>query len=529
MSIDSTEALPLGRVDRDLSAISNERARFRMQPNRRQDFRRNQWVRVHDAHAGGTDYLGRIIAGPFFPSAETAAHLQVPPPGAPTEETEPVLLVGEIEIEGELRGGVVQDANSRPAPGATVHALPEAETARLLGCSGDMQIGVISGQQGIAVHLQSKSKGVLPRNLGVFGTVGSGKSNTAQVLIEEAADCGWAVVVLDVEGEYTLMDSPSDEAGLFRQPGASFRPPRGRADFQVLYPASCASERPGSEPFTLRLADFESGMIAEFLDVTVPERNALVDSISYFEHHAGAKVQTNAHEHLTALLNAAPDAKLPFNLGKLKERAIERGPRGTDHLDYVGLGSKLQRLLESGAFDQLHMSALDPGQLTRPGRVTVIDVSAATDTVRNLVTADLLRKLFAYKLTADAAPTLLVIEEAHTFISRERVQIMQATLQMLRDVSRRGRKRWLSLAFVSQQPAHLPPEIFELCNTRVVHCLRSTHNLEALMTTAGDVGQEFWDHCPMLGPGEAIFSSPQFRRPLLVKVRPASSRRKFTR
>src|SRR5262249_19594065 len=101
--------------------------------------------------------------------------------------------------------------------------------------------------------------------------------------------------------------------------------------------------------------------------------------------------------------------------------------------------------------------------------------------------------------------------------------------QMLRDVARRGRKRWLALAFVSQQPAHLPPEIFELCNTRIVHGLRSMHNLEALMTTAGDVGQEFWDHCPMLGPGEAIVSSPQFRPPLLVKIRPASSQRKFTR
>jgi DNA helicase HerA-like ATPase len=192
--------------------------------------------------------------------------------------------------------------------------------------------------------------------------------------------------------------------------------------------------------------------------------------------------------------------------------------------------AKLQHLMESGAFDQPHMAALDPEQLTRPGRVSVIDVSVANDTVRNLVTADLLRKLFAYKMTqADAAPALLVIEEAHTFISRERVQVMRATLQMLREVSRRGRKRWLSLAFISQQPAHLPPEIFELCNTRIVHSLRSTHNLEALLTTAGDVGQEFWDHCPMLGPGEAIFSSPQFRSPLIVKVRPASSRRKFTR
>src|SRR5207244_5879817 len=143
-----------------------------------------------------------------------------------------------------------------------------------------------------------------------------------------------------------------------------------------------------------------------------------------------------------------------------------------------------------------------------PGRVTVIDVSVANDTVKNLVTADLLRKTFAYKLAhSEAPPTLLVIEEAHSFISREKVHTMQATLQMLRNVTRRGSKRWLSMAFVSQQPGHLPPEIFELCNTRLVHTLRSMHNLDALMATTSDVTRELWGPCPLLGTGEVIFST----------------------
>ena len=75
-----------------------------------------------------------------------------------------------------------------------------------------------------------------------------------------------------------------------------------------------------------------------------------------------------------------------------------------------------------------------------PGRVSIIDVSVANDVVKNLVTADLLRKVFAYKLAReDAPPTLLVIEEAHSFISRDKALTMQATLEMLRTVKRRGR------------------------------------------------------------------------------------------
>src|SRR5437899_3849544 len=157
--------------------------------------------------------------------------------------------------------------------------------------------------------------------------------------------------------------------------------------------------------------------------------------------------------------------------------------------------------------------------MLRAGRVRVFDVSVSNDIVKNLVTADLLRKVFAYKVAReDAPPTLLVIEEAHSFISREKAQTMHATMQMLRTVARRGRKRWLSLAFVSQQPGHLPPEIFELCNTRIVHTLRSTHNVEALMTTAGDVSRDLWARCPLLGPGQAVLSSPQLSRSVVMGV-----------
>ena len=121
------------------------------------------------------------------------------------------------------------------------------------------------------------------------------------------------------------------------------------------------------------------------------------------------------------------------------------------------------------------------------------------------------------------------MRRSHSFISREKVHQMQATLTMLRNVTRRGRKRWLATAFVSQQPGHLPAEMFELCNTRLVHTLRSMHNLESLMATTGDVTRELWARCPLLGTGEAIISSPQFHRSVIANIRPAASSRRFTR
>jgi hypothetical protein len=521
-------APPLGYVDWDSSTASNERVIMRSPLVNRDRIIRDQYVRIEDPLGTRTGFLGRIVAGPFFS-----------PRGAPASKPSVSLghglsgefvILSEIELQGELVGGRPRASKSRPVSRAIVRELSAEEVADLLGFSGDMVMGSVSGQEDICFRLQSKNKGVLPRNIGIFGTVGSGKSNTSQVLIEEAAANGWAVIVLDVESEYIEMDGPSGDQSLLKKLVHYAKSAQGIKDFQVYHPASCASERKNSEPFTLRLADFESSIIAEILQASVAERNALLDCVEYLMGRSKTQMATREADALAVLLDPSPKASLPFTLRSMKERASERSARSNEFYDYTGLSGKLGWLVHSGAFDQPNMHSLDPGKMLTAGRVSVLDVSVANDVVKNLVTADLLRKVFAYKIAREnAPPTLLVIEEAHAFVSREKGQTMQATLQMLRDVARRGRKRWLSLAFISQQPGHLPPEIFELCNTRIVHTLRSMHNLDVLMSTAGDVGREMWARCPLLGSGEAIVTSPQLKRPVVVTIRPAMSQRRFTR
>jgi DNA helicase HerA-like ATPase len=100
-------------------------------------------------------------------------------------------------------------------------------------------------------------------------------------------------------------------------------------------------------------------------------------------------------------------------------------------------------------------------------------------------------------------------------------------MDMLKLIARRGRKRWLCLGFVSQQPSHLPNEIFELCNTRIIHSIKSEINLSTLKATVGGVRNEIWEMIPNLGPGEALIICPQFTHPLIVEMRPAKCERKF--
>lgn len=524
MDIVDQDTRLIGQVAWDGALASSERVMLRAPVVNRKQVERNHFVRIRDECGARSGFLARIAGGPFFHRSGSATV-----GGLTATNSMEFFLLAELEIQGELVRGRSRDTNSRPAPGSAVMALTSDEIALLHGFDGDMLLGNLSGQDELRVCLQSKNKGVLPRNLGIFGTVGSGKSNTAQVVIEEAARNGWAVIVVDVESEYTEMDQPTDDKFLADRLAHFGLQPAGLDDFHVFCPASCASEQKNAEPFTLRLADFETNVIGEILQVSLPERNALLECVEYMHQKARTKLNTSETEGLQALLDPTPQAKLPFTLKSLRERACERSSRSNESVDFAGLAAKLTWLMHSEAFDQANLHSLDPVRMMAPGRVSIIDVSVANDVVKNMVTADLLRKTFALKMTnPNTPPTLLVIEEAHSFISKEKAQTMQATLNMLRNVTRRGRKRWLSMAFVSQQPGHLPPEIFELCNTRIVHTLRSTHNLEALMATTGDVGRDLWARCPLLGPGQAVVSSPQLNRSVIASMRPATSRRRFS-
>jgi hypothetical protein len=515
----------LGHVAWDGSAATSERVQLRTTVTNRRFVERNHYVRIQDEDGKRSGYVGRIMAGPFF---HRAGRTQAS--GLDTNGSLESFLLAELEIQGEIVEGRTRDTNSRPAPGSSVYFLSPAEIAVLHGFGGDMLLGNLTGQDDLQIHLQSKNKSVLPRNLGIFGTVGAGKTNTAQVIIEEAARNGWAVIVVDVEGEYIDMDLASDEENLEDRRTWFGRPSVGLKDFHAFCPAGCSTDRKESEIFTLRLADFDPVVIGELLQVTFAERNALLDCIEYLQQRSRTRQATRDQETLQTLIDAKPDAKLPFTLQTLRERGNDRSSRTTESFDYAGIAAKLAWLLHAEAFDLVNTPSLDPMRMMTPGRVSVIDVSVANDVVKNMVTADLLRKAFALKMVKpDTPPTLLVIEEAHSFISKERAQSMQATLHMLRNVTRRGRKRWLAMAFVSQQPGHLPPEIFELCNTRIVHTLRSMHNLEAMMSTTGDVGRELWARCPLLGQGQAILSSTQLNRSVVMTVRPASCRRKFVK
>ena len=83
----------------------------------------------------------------------------------------------------------------------------------------------------------------------------------------------------------------------------------------------------------------------------------------------------------------------------------------------------------------------------------------------------------------------------------------------------------MALALVSQQPNHVPDEIFELANTRFIHQIKSPNNLDPVKQTTAGVEETLWSNIPAMAPGQCLLASAVFKTPLFINVRPAQSRR----
>src|SRR5262249_53473644 len=148
----------------------------------------------------GVTFLGRVVEGPFHSpheigpdSAISRTTLLLPDR---TQFRPTYYASGTIEILGEITDSeTVLPTSTRPRPYSETFIYPADRLRRMLGLEGDMLLGSLLGYDEVDIEGDSTNKGFLPRNVGIFGTVGSGKSNTTQVLMEEALRAGWAVVV----------------------------------------------------------------------------------------------------------------------------------------------------------------------------------------------------------------------------------------------------------------------------------------------------------------------------------------------
>jgi DNA helicase HerA-like ATPase len=534
-------------------------------------------------------YLGVVTKGPFsepdaVPPQSTMA-IGVVVQGKKVQYTFDYHGRADVEILGEEIDGAVVPPRYRPRPKSPVYLLREDESAKVLGVLGDLRLGYVVGYENMEAKIQSHDKGGLPRHTGIVGTTGGGKSTTVASMIHKFQKSGIATVVLDVEGEYARLDEATDQQGMLDALSRLGIEPEGVADLQVHRLVGRESRaRKNPHDFTLAFSSLSPHATGEILELSEAQLQRFLgafdiaklllrdfrifpsrdeeerEALEVDELTTGYPKMTLQHvldvvnTYLYVLTTPSsgtgrkkkgdddeddlrPALSLYSEFRSNPSLVLQRvhAQKSSHEISWRALAARLHRLRRLGIFDVKGARQPNYLEMLKPGRVSVIDLSD-TDSpqLNNLVIADLLRGLQeeqeqryreASASNTPITPAVIVIEEAHEFLSSERIKQMPVLFEQVARIAKRGRKRWLGLVFVTQLPQHLPNEVLGLLNNFIIHKITDSAVLSRMQRTIGSIDDSLWNRVPRLAPGQALVSFSSFSRPLMLSIDPAPCKR----
>lgn len=524
--------------------------------------------RPKDKGGDGRVYLAAVVQGPF---AEPDG-LRADAPVVITTTVRGGMFMPryhgrvQAEILGEEVDGMIVPPRFRPLPNSPVVVLSSAETRDKLKLAGDIPVGLAVGYEDMPVGVSAARRDVFFKHLAILGTTGAGKSTTVSGLIGKLSRSGVAVVVFDTEGEYTHLMHPTEDPVMLEGLKRRGLEPSGVNAIRILHLVGRETTNPeyaDNRTFCLRYSNLSPYAVMEILglneaqderfrkayDLTKhilwqlriyprneDQRSALMELDEFETGHPGITLEMMYDVVRACASIVDKDPELP----KFRTREFEANLDAvakilkSEKLPPVGsswhvVQGHLGRLLRLRIFDNSEIQPPDYAAMTTPGQVTIMDLSD-TDSpqINNLVISEILRGLRLqqeenYAATERGEPArkvVVIVEEAHEFLSSDRIKQMPVLFQQVARIARRGRKRWLGLMFVTQLPQHLPDEVLGLVNNFILHKVVDSNVISRLKRSIGGVEEGLWDRLPNLAPGQAVVKVESASRSLLVAIDP---------
>lgn len=163
------------------------------------------------------------------------------------------------------------------------------------------------------------------------------------------------------------------------------------------------------------------------------------------------------------------------------------------------------------------------------GPLAVLDLSLVPSEVIHIVIAVLARMVFEAvqryrRLHSTALPTVLVLEEAHTFVHRDmRSDSAPAPgrlcCRVFERIAREGREFGLGLVLASQRPSEMSETVLAQCNTFLLHRLVNDRDQELVRKLVPEGHGDLLRELPSLPSRRAILLGWGAPAPVLVEVR----------
>ncbi len=162
------------------------------------------------------------------------------------------------------------------------------------------------------------------------------------------------------------------------------------------------------------------------------------------------------------------------------------------------------------------------------GCICIVDLSLVPNEVIQIITAVIARMVLEAlqryrKMNKEVLPTVLVMEEAHTFIKKypqDSENVTSATIccQIFEKIAREGRKFGLGLVLSSQRPSELSPTVLSQCNTFLLHRISNDRDQELVQRLVPDNLRGLLRELPSLPSQNAILLGWATELPILVRM-----------
>ena len=465
-----------------------------------------------------------------------------------------------VQLVGEIMGTSFERGISQyPNVNDEVHLVTETDLASIYGVEeeGQVVVGRLASADGIPVKLDLDK--LVTRHSAVLGSTGSGKSTTVASLLRSIASGtegndavfpSSRILLLDIHGEYS--QALSDVAKVFR-----INAEGEESDLHLPYWALDPTE----------LLGFAMGRLDD------KPLTAILDKVYSYKYE-----QAEANPRLGLdLASMTTDSPLPFSLKKLwfellepeiktwankekTEPAIEEegdadtltAPKYSPH----GAGTALPMMNQVGVLgirkplDQLRSRLLDKRYdfLLHPGdwepnlngdvekdlddllaewlghdkSITILDLSGVPSLVLQQLIGAILRILYEALFWGRgrseggiARPLLVVMEEAHRYLSKE---IAGPSRTMAQRIVKEGRKFGVGAMIVSQRPTEVDETILSQCGTFVAMRQTNSSDRSKVQASLPDNLAGIVDSLPVLRTGEAVITGEAARLPVRCRI-----------
>tara|TARA_R110002110_G_scaffold405550_1_gene624804 strand:- start:72902 stop:74944 length:2043 start_codon:yes stop_codon:yes gene_type:complete len=466
-----------------------------------------------------------------------------------------IQLVGEI-IGASFERGISQYPNVKDE----VHLVTEEDLAVIYGTQdgGQVMIGRLANAEGIPVRIDLDK--LVTRHSAVLGSTGAGKSTTVASLLRSIALGGGGeggsafpnarILLLDIHGEY-------GEA--LRSVSTVFRV-NPSVDEQPLYIPFWAQEP--ADLLTFLMGGLDDKPLSQILDRIFDYKSKYVNEASV----AGLDLNS-----------MTVDSPIPFSLKKLWFELLEPEiktwadqPRTLPALDEAGDAATLKapRYKPHGAgaaapfinqvgvlgirrpLDQMRSRMLNrqydfllhPGEwepdlngnaakdlpellhawLGHDKPVTILDLSGIPSTVVARLIGAILKIIYEGLFWGRdkseggiARPLLVVMEEAHRYLSKDAEGPARAMVQR---IVKEGRKFGIGAMIVSQRPSEVDETILSQCGTFIALRLSNSSDRAKVQASLPDNLAGIVDSLPVLRVGEAIITGEAARLPIRCRI-----------